>query len=527
MTRVKDAGERASVIAENGTYAGYRNADGICRFLGIPFGRARRWERAQDVETTTEDVVWADRCGPAPWQEHSGLSVPVSEDCLNLNLYVRNMEQSGKAVLVWIYGGAQVAGSNIGPDAGGEPLLDAGRIVEENPDILVVVPNYRVGVWGSLNLSVLDGYNETYRSGSNLARLDIVQCLKWVRRNIAAFGGDCEKVTLAGQSAGSANISSLLLMKEAKGLFRRVICESSFAMDLSLTSEKESAAVAKAYFKSLGVHTMEQALSLPDEALLAAQEKLTGVSAGGSPAVSGTVSKLFSPVVDGAVITEDYWDYLMHEGCRRVDFMGGTNEGEYDRQFEPFSKSGDEAAALQMLLDHCRGKLRPECGGDDRLLQKYLEQRKDTNRLTAYQDLKNDLYLRIGAVCYAIAFAQAGSRSYCYYLTARGKTDAALKRRCRHGDEIPVLFGKTNPIEKDVQKRIRRAWFDFVRSGNPDRSGGWRQVSGGILYTMDIGKEMRLMPGIRMEDVRLLVPRMKEYVQFPAFASACRSYLDV
>lgn len=524
---------RIEIIAKNGTYVGkYSRKTEVCSFSGIPFGRAQRWEKAADVETTSEDRVMACDYGPSPWQDPSpgeGIPVRMDEDCLNLNLYGRELERTGKAVMVWIYGGAQVAGNNIGSiTEEGEALFDGTGIVEKNEDILIVVPNYRVGIWGSLNLSVLDGYEERYAYSNNLARLDIVQCLRWIRENIEAFGGDRENITLFGQSAGSANISSLLLMPEARGLFKRVICQSSFAMDISLTSYEDSMTIAGEFFDMLHVKTVREAKALSPEELLKVQNEIVKCSMGGSPVFSKVSSKLFSPVIDGTVIPTDYWDYFMRKGCEGIDFLGGTNEGEYDRQFAAFRSRQDWGRAKKMLTEHCRAKLDPSYGGDPNIIPAYIKN-GDTQRTVfeAYKDLKNDLYLRMGALGYGIVFARYGSSAYLYYLTLGGE-ERADGIRCPHGTEIPVVFRKGRDADSEISVKIQDAWYNFARRGNPGGADGgtWKQVGPDRLHTMKIGKSFVMSLGVRPKDTALLLPLLNEFGMFPEFKKICGGYLQ-
>ena len=524
------------IVTKRGTYIGrVEKETGTCSFLGIPYGTAARWERAADVKTTPEVKINACSYGPSPWQdivqEDYGIPVEMNEECLNLNLFGRDLEQTGKTVMVWIYGGAQVAGNNIGCKTGsGEALFDGKKIVENNSDILVVVPNYRVGIWGSVNLSTLNGFTERYQFSNNLARLDIVQCLKWIHENIEAFGGDKNKVTLFGQSAGSANISSLLLMPEARGLFKRVICESSFAMDLSLTSYQDSITISDEFFKRLHVKSVEEAERLEAKTLLRVQNEIIKHSMGGTPIFSGVNSKLFSPVIDNAVIPENYWDYFIQTGCCGIDFLGGTNEGEYDQQFERFKEPGKWAEAKQMLLDHCKAKLDPLHGGREDIISLYAENEKMARTdFDAYRDLKNDIYLRMGALSYGMIFAEQGSSSYLYYLALQG-TGRGENTRCPHGAEIPILFMKDSAADEECQRQIRNAWYDFARSGNPNgeyNKNFWKQVGNGTLNTMKIGKAFVMTSGVRLRDASLLLPLMKEYQECPAFKKICKRFIKI
>lgn len=508
--------ETVAVPAPNGTYVGRRDPEtGGCAFLGIPFGHARRWQRAEDVTTTTSDRISALEYGPAPWQNpgEGGLTGPAgyAGDCLNLNLYAADTAGAGKAVMVWIYGGAQIAGSNIGARpaiAGMEPLsYDGSRLTLENPEILLVVPNYRVGLWGSVDLSVLPDAGPEYRYSSNLARLDILQCLKWVRENIAAFGGDPNNVTLFGQSAGSCNITALMLMEQANGLFQKVICESSFAADISLTRKEDARTVSRAILETAGCRTLLDALEKPDRELLAAQQKVAAASMGGSSAFSHIESKLFAPVIDGVTIPEDYWERLLTGKCGTAAFLGGTNQGEYDQQYAAMPEQGRTESARAFTVSQNWGKLDPERGTAPWVTDRYCAQEGRTP-LEACMDLKADLYLRMGAILYAAACAGRGN-AYLYLL----RLPRPDGRRFGHGEEIPILFCHDRQTPARLQKQIRDRWCAFALTGEPNCAGlpeRWEPF-GENWDTLVIGEKTAMVPGWRAADARLLLPLLREY----------------
>lgn len=525
---------KVEIAAVNGTYVGQcEEKTQVCTFLGLPFGTARRWEPAREVATSRADRVEALAYGVSPWQERQkdGLSFPagMSEECLNLNLYGRELKKGKKAVMVWIYGGSQIAGNNIGiPDECGTPLFDGKRLVYYNPDILLVVPNYRVGVFGSVNLSVLSDAPEKYRYSNNLARLDLIQCLKWIHKNIEFFGGDKNRITLFGQSAGSANITALLLMPQSRGLFRNVICESAFAMDDSLTSVRSSRCVSQLLFEKLQIDSIEEALRATPEELLAAQKELFAQSIAGADRMRHIHSKLFAPVVDDVCIPEHYLDGLLEGGCREIRYLGGTNAGEYDQMFAAFERPEAVHAAREALLRYCRGKLDARYGGNPEIIERFLKNGEGVrDELETYMDLKNDIHLRMGAVFYGILFAAYGSAAYLYYLEPdMSEEPKAVKKRCPHGYEIPILFMQ-EAHEAGWKAQIREAWLNFARNGVPvycgDRSA-WRPVDGHTLYTMKIKREFELTTGIRLEDLAVIFPEALEYRSSRRIRELCRNY---
>lgn len=208
------------IETRRGALSGAQEA-GLSRFLGIPYAVAGRFEAPQPVPPW-QGVRPADRFARQCPQQFGGkvrrgvLEGEVyGEDCLHLNVFRPDGGAAGpKPVMVWIHGGAFMAG--------GSNAYDASKLAREG-DIIVVTINYRVGVLGFVNFAEALGIPSI---PSNLGLRDQIAALKWVRDNIADFGGDPEKVTICGQSVGSMSVSLLMLSPLARGLFHGAIMQS-------------------------------------------------------------------------------------------------------------------------------------------------------------------------------------------------------------------------------------------------------------------------------------------------------------
>jgi para-nitrobenzyl esterase len=211
---------------DSGSLSGTELGDGVKAYLGVPFAappvRDNRWRAPQPVEAWT-GVYTADSMAPKCMQKMRGPSIAhyfaagaISEDCLYLNVWAPTHAKAGDKlpVVVWIYGGAFSIGSASSPIYSGAPLARKG--------VIYVALNYRVGVFGFLALPALTSESEHHASG-NWGLLDQVAGLKWVQRNIGAFGGDPANVTIIGQSAGSASLNYLQASPLAHGLFERIL----------------------------------------------------------------------------------------------------------------------------------------------------------------------------------------------------------------------------------------------------------------------------------------------------------------
>ena len=207
------------VVLAQGRLLGSEN-DGILSFKGIPYaaapfggnrfaapGAAPSWDGVRDAVEYGPTAPKPPY--PSPIDRLLADPVIAGEDCLNLNVWTPAVDADRRPVLVWIHGGAFVNGS------GAVSVYDGSTFARDG--VVCVTVNYRLGVDGFL---VIDG------APANRGLLDLVAALRWVRENIAAFGGDPDAVTIAGQSAGAMSVTTLLSMPAAAGLFRRAIAQS-------------------------------------------------------------------------------------------------------------------------------------------------------------------------------------------------------------------------------------------------------------------------------------------------------------
>src|SRR5580698_11569739 len=209
---------------ESGAISGVREG-GLSVYRGVPFAAPPTGDlRWQPPVTVTPWTGTRETDAFAPACVQTGVSMPgetppvTSEDCLYLNIWTPAQEPSAKLpVIVWIYGGGFFNGSASMPLYWGDRLATKGAVV--------VTFGYRVGPFGFLAHPELTAESPHHSSG-NYGIEDQIAALKWVRRNIAAFGGDTTRVTIAGQSAGAASVSVLMASPLAKGLYQRAIAES-------------------------------------------------------------------------------------------------------------------------------------------------------------------------------------------------------------------------------------------------------------------------------------------------------------
>lgn len=484
---------RPEVKTKKGIFVGKQEPGGTLAFLGIPFakppvGRLRfQAPRPADDSCARYD---AGSFGPIPVQtcdaKHEGL--PQSEDCLTLNIFTADLVLQDKPVLVWVYGGSYIKGG------ASRPVYNGDLMIEENPDIILVTVNYRVGIFGSLNLSSLDPEGH-YRESCNLSRLDLQAALLWIHENISAFGGNPENVTVFGHSAGSSNISAQLMMKSSRPLFNRAIMHSSFAVDVGTTSWEDSLKAADVFFELLGHPDLNTLLSLPSHRLLKAQEALL------SSGFFDTERKPFSVVLDDIVIPKDGFQQLA-DGCASgIDAIIGTCCGEYDQQFSSLNLEEKRS----FLKEQCQKKT----GGLDSLIQAYRSHRPESPEDEILMDIKNDLWLRAPANLFAWAMSRH-SRVYLFHTMLRKKNGV----RAHHGCEYEMLFCREDPelVSKETAFAVRQTWLSFVRGSAPGniRMPKWPPCQFPQPKTLAVAEQSWIADGIRTDDLALLFPLFAE-----------------
>ena len=484
---------RPEVTTKKGIFVGTHEANGVLSFKGIPFAKPPvgklRWREPVEYEDSKERFD-AGTFKPIPVQiydeRYAGLE--QSEDCLYLNIYTSDLARTGKPVLLWVYGGAYIKGG------ASRELFRGDRMIGENPDLILITVNYRLGVFGSLNLSAIDLAGE-YRCSNNLARLDLKAALKWVHENIAEFGGNPDNVTVFGHSAGSSNISAQLLMKDTERHFQKAIMHSSFALDIGITSWENSLGAAEVFFNLLGHPSLEELLNMSAARILDAQIRLQKAD------FFDEDRKAFSVVEDDIVIPKNSFAGLVAGGASGVDVIIGTCCGEYDQQF----RGKNMEQKLAFLQNQC-GKKVPDMEETIRFLHGQ-EPEKPLDEI--YMDIKNDLWLRVPANLFAQAMAPY-SKVYVFHTSLRKENQI----RAHQGNEYEMVFcrGDQDLADEQMAYRIRQTWLNFVRCGCPDSSDmpQWPVYNAERKSTMVIDRESYVSNGVRLKAMECFLPLFKE-----------------
>lgn len=297
--------------------------DGIAVWKGIRYAQAPtgelRW-RSPVASSAHDGVRDAFEFGAAAPQSPNpavplGADTVTDEDCLFLNVWAPWGADAAtgapRPVMVWVHGGAYTFGS------ASQPLFD-GRALVQSGDLVLVSINYRLGGLGFLDLT---GFADGAEVDSNLAVRDVLLALKWVQENAAAFGGDPEKVTVFGESAGAGIVTTLLTVPSAEGLFSRAIAESSPVSSVYNSERAKSSAAV--FLEALGVETVADARAKSIDDIVAASSEVYAKIPALAP---GTLP--FAPVVDGELIPEHPLTRLREGRALPVPLLIGTNRDE-------------------------------------------------------------------------------------------------------------------------------------------------------------------------------------------------------
>ena len=475
-----------TIQTESGLISGYYNAKtSVTVFKGIPFAAPPvgdlRWKAPQPAKPW-KGVKECIAFGPSPMQPKpvSFLMIgpefvvpqqPLSEDCLYLNVWTAaKSEKEKRPVMIWIYGGGFQTGGSAAAGYSGEALAEQG--------IIFVSFNYRLGIFGFLAHPELTAESDHHSSG-NYALMDMIAAIAWVKKNISAFGGDPDRITIAGQSAGSASVNCLLASPPARGLFQGAIGESgSFVLENPLlhlntlaSAEKEGLRIAI----KLNAANLKALRTIPADEL----QK----NAGG----------FFAPIVDGYLLPATVSETYKKNQQIHVPLLTGWNSDEgfifgiYSK--EDFAK---QAAAF---------------GADSNLFRKYFPSASDSQSVASQISLAVDKTIGLSQYQWALKQNENGKpNTYLYVFTRKPPaTDDKKKFGAYHTAEIGYALHTLDsiqrawePVDRKLEKLMSAYWVQFVKTGNPNLPGlpGWGSFSDHEPHSMFFGDTTiaRLLP---------------------------------
>ncbi|XP_028635124.1 acylcarnitine hydrolase-like isoform X1 [Grammomys surdaster] len=449
---------------------------GVHTFLGIPFAKPPvgplRFAPPEDPEPWSgvrDGTVYPAMCLQnldvfnVEGLKEMKLKLPpvsMSEDCLYLNIYTpaHAHEGSNLPVMVWIHGGGLAAGM--------ASMYD-GSLLAAIEDLVVVTIQYRLGVLGFFSTG-------DQHARGNWGYLDQVAALHWIRQSIVHFGGNPDRVTIFGESAGGTSVSTHVVSPMSQGLFRGAIMESGVALLPYLiadTSEMFSTTVAKlSGCEVMDSETLVHCLRGKSEAEILAINK---------------VIQMIPAVVDGEFLPRHPKELLASENFHRVPSIIGVNNNEFGWVIPMVMGSTIKEITrenLQAVLKNTTAQmmLPPECS--DLLMEEYMGDTEDAQTLQAqFTEMMEDFMFVIPALQVA-HFQRSHTPVYLYEFQHQITSLKDIRPphvKADHGDEVPFVFGyffwemkcDFTEEEKLLSRRMMKYWANFARHGNPNSEG--------------------------------------------------------
>ena len=451
---------------------------GVRAFLGIPYAAPPvgelRWREPQPAapwQGVRQATAFASRCLQGRIFDDMIFDDTPSEDCLYLNVWTPARDAGARLpVMVWIYGGGFQAGSTSEPRQNGARLATKG--------VVVVSMNYRLGVFGFLAHPELTKESGRNASG-NYGLMDQLAALRWVRDNIAVFGGDPANLTIFGESAGSFSVSALVASPLARGLVHRAIGESGAFVGRNALpaagladSEKQGAG----FGASVGAGSLAALRAKGGEELLQAALK---------------AKAWFAPNVDGYVIPKDPDQIYAAGEQNKVALLGGWNHDEVRAGVV----LGPERPTAASFTTQMQKRFGPAAGA----LLKVYPAGTDAEAVESAAALAGDTFLGFATWKWLELQQKAGVPVYRYSFDRQipvapdtkvnGVPATAADVGARHAGEIEYVFGTLDSVPKvtwegadrQLSELMMTYWSNFARSGDPNGAGlpGWPRYTGG------------------------------------------------
>ena len=486
--------DKTKIRIESGLLSGLlANGNNVIAYLGVPYASPPvgdlRWRPPEPVRAwqgIRPCMEYECSCAQPDLSKGSPpeLLNRSSEDCLYLNIWTPAEKAGGELpVMVWIHGGGFVFGSGSNKEANGEELARKGAVV--------VTINYRLGPFGFLAHPALSRESPRNVSG-NYGLLDQIFALEWIKRNIRAFGGDPDRITLFGASAGATSILYLMVSPLAKGLFQRAILQSAsipaptLHLHESLHNRAPMEEEGEAIADSLGISSGPGALA----ALRA--RSTSDILAATDPAgrLFARWGNCFAPVVDREIVPGDLMLAFSEGLQQRIPLIIGTNadDGTPDVPLDAQARAvGDLKREIRAAFPDYTDRVFALYSGD--------------NVANLLSRIQTDLTFIAPATVIADAVTRCSSdTTYMYHFTRLSPGEYGSRLGAFHGSEIVFVFrnlklkaNRVNGIDKSLSNALSTYWVQFASSGNPNGSDlpSWPSYTSTARQYLDLGESIR------------------------------------
>ena len=467
-----------AVKTRYGTFNGFVDENGIHTWLGIPYAQPPvgklRWQAPQPL-APSDKTFDAKKFGFSAMQEDDKLEKasqnPQSEDCLTINIWTRG-EGKNKPVMVFIHGGSFMHGGTS------DPTYSGTNIVKAN-DVIVVTFNYRLNIFGFMNLALVD---PSFEDSGHLGISDQIAALKWVKENIAEFGGNPDNVTIFGESAGSISCMILSVTPAAKGLFQKAIPESGPSR-MANTSH-HVAGLVEDFLRLSGTRKTSELMQKSGAELRDIYLKLFELRI-------KTAHSDYIPAGDGKFIPSDPFTAMRNGAARGIKFLTGINAYEWGYwllyspdYFKNFHETHERISPTMKRYKARTAKT------DVEVYQAWLNGRPATDE--NYMDFINQVDWRVGQEL--DAENQSKFEDVYYYLFS--EETARKELGSFHGLELGYVFNSAPPepwstFNPQLVKQIQASWAAFAANGTPDNEfiPHWEKYTADNRYTMELNSK--------------------------------------
>jgi para-nitrobenzyl esterase len=502
-----ESGLETVVKIDSGWVSGAGTA--VRSYKGIPYVAPPtgdlRWKSPQPVKPW-KGIRVAKEFLPICPQPQLMVGAAQSENCLGLNVWTPAHSTSDKLpVLFWIHGGGFQIGASSQSVYDGEPLASEG--------VVLVSINYRMGIFGFLGHPALSKESPQGASG-NYGLLDMVAGLEWVKRNIGAFGGDPNNVTIFGESAGGTAVMLLMVMPQSEGLFQKVIAESAWSLYTPVSHLKESW-YGRVPMEKFGEKLGSDLTALRSKSTAEVLKLAGPMQLGGEAADRG---ESYMPVVDGWSLPDDPARLFSQGKFHNVALIAGTNAD------EGTLVGGPPVHNLAALRKWAEQQFPQQA---DAVLATY-PAATDADAWDAATHVSGDYLFLQGTRSVLRAAAKANPKTYQYQFTRLNGIGRKIKWGVFHASELPYVFGTLpdsaygtqptllgdfspdadsyNDQDTRISKAMSAAWVRFAKTGDPNGPGlaSWPRFADGKESYLEFGDQIVAKTALRKKQIDFL-----------------------